>query len=85
MKKFRTNPIVIEAVQWTVSIDAETEISKMGCEFLVRPDNPDYLIIGTLEGDMQVSPWDWIIKGVKGEFYPCKPDVFELTYYPVQE
>ena len=77
--KFRKKPVVIEAVQWTVSIDAEEEIRAMGCEFEVQP-NPDYLVIHTLEGAMSASPWDWIIKGVKGEFYPCKPDIFEATY-----
>ena len=44
----------------------------------------DHILIPTLEGDMKASPGDYIIKGVKGEFYPCKPDIFELTYEPVQ-
>jgi hypothetical protein len=43
------------------------------------------LVIPTLEGDHIASPGDWIIKGVKGEFYPCKPDIFELTYDPVED
>ena len=38
------------------------------------------IVIHTLEGDMRADPEDWIIKGVKGEFYPCKPDIFEATY-----
>jgi hypothetical protein len=38
------------------------------------------LLIDTLEGGMQVSPGDWVIRGIKGEFYPCKPDIFEQTY-----
>lgn len=41
--------------------------------------------IHTLEGTMHVQKGDWIIKGVKGEFYPCKPDIFEMTYEPVEE
>ena len=41
-------------------------------------------VISTLEGDMEVSPGDWIIKGVVGEFYPCKPDIFEKTYEKVK-
>ena len=41
--------------------------------------------VGTLEGGQRVCPGDWIITGVKGEFYPCKPDIFELTYEPVGE
>lgn len=40
------------------------------------------LFIDTMEGEMMASPGDWIIKGVKGEFYPCKPDIFEATYEP---
>ena len=40
------------------------------------------IVIPTLEGDHLASPGDWIIKGVKGEFYPCKPDIFEATYEP---
>jgi hypothetical protein len=44
----------------------------------------DELIISTLEGDLRASPGDWIIRGVKGEFYPCKPDIFAATYEPVE-
>jgi hypothetical protein len=44
----------------------------------------DDLVIGTLEGDHQAIPGDWIIKGVAGEFYPCKPDIFAKTYEEVQ-
>ena len=47
-------------------------------------DGPMRLAIPTLEGVMEASPGDWIIKGVKGEFYPCKPDIFDATYEPVQ-
>jgi hypothetical protein len=42
-----------------------------------------YVLIQTLEGNMIGVPGDWIIKGVKGEFYPCKPDIFDATYEPV--
>lgn len=42
------------------------------------------LTIPTLEGDHTASPGDWIIRGVKGEFYPCKPDIFEMTYEPIE-
>ena len=41
--------------------------------------------IGTLEGVMEATPGDWIIRGIKGEFYPCKPDIFEMTYEKVEE
>lgn len=43
------------------------------------------LEINTLEGTMEVSPHDWVIRGVSGEFYPCKPDIFAATYDPVEE
>ena len=42
------------------------------------------MVIRTLEGDMKVTPGDWIIRGVQGEFYPCKPDIFAATYEPVE-
>lgn len=47
-----------------------------------KPEGKTVLIIKTLEGDMEASLGDWIIKGVNGEFYPCKPDIFEKTYEP---
>lgn len=53
-----------------------------------RPDDPEYvnhILISTLEGDMKALPGDYIIRGVSGEFYPCKPDIFEKTYEPVEE
>lgn len=71
--KFRKKPVVIEAVQWF----------KMGDHPAVVPGflsgMPVYFI-ETLEGDHLVTPGDWIITGVKGEHYPCKPDIFEMTY-----
>jgi len=45
-----------------------------------QEEHLDHILIPTLEGDMKASPKDWIIKGVNGEFYPCKPDIFEKTY-----
>lgn len=47
------------------------------------PEVPSLLMIETLEGRMSASPGDWIIKGVAGEFYPCKPEIFEQTYEPM--
>jgi hypothetical protein len=71
--KFRKKPVVIEATQWFKDGDhyAVIHASLSGM--------PVY-VIDTLEGEMLVSPGDWIIKGVKGEHYPCKPDIFEATY-----
>jgi hypothetical protein len=80
--KFRKKPVVIEAVQWTGDNydDMENFIS---CEFgyQARADgNGTDIVIKTLEGYMNGSPNDYVIKGVHGEFYPCKPDIFEATY-----
>jgi hypothetical protein len=55
-----------------------SEVGLRGAEIMKLP-----VVIATLEGDMTASPGDWIIKGVKGEFYPCKPDIFEATYEPL--
>jgi hypothetical protein len=86
---FRKKPVVIEAVQYTGHNGHEIEnwTSNKAIESPVlepTPDNPRgcYLQIKTLEGWMTAIQNDWIIKGVKGEFYPCKPDIFEMTYEP---
>jgi hypothetical protein len=84
--KFRKKPIVIEAVQFTGNNLFEC-LRFMGTPEPVV-DNPelhasDAPIIHTLEGQMSTSPGDWIIKGVKGEFYPCKPDIFAASYEPI--
>lgn len=86
--KFRKKPVVIEAVQWTgdnlyevIEFTGRHESSKDWTweqyRDIVRKDG---LKIFTLEGSMMASVGDWIIKGVKGEVYPCKPDIFEQTY-----
>lgn len=77
--KFRKKPIVIEAVlyrDWMRVQDCLPE-GVFVCPTTTEDDMP---VIHTLEGDMIVRDGDWIIKGVKGEFYPCKPDIFEATY-----
>lgn len=85
VKKFRKKPVVIEAMQYTGNNLADCLVwalgvsreSADGCQIMKLP-----LVIPTLEGDHTASPGDWIIRGVKGEHYPCKPDVFEMTYEP---
>jgi len=73
--QFRKKPVVIEATQWF----------KDGDHPAVRMTNGGKdPIIQTLEGPHFVTPGDWIITGVKGEHYPCKPDIFEATYEPVE-
>jgi hypothetical protein len=78
--KYRKKPIVIEAVCWRGFNSAEL-IAFMGVVSFTggKPT------ISTLEGELTVSIGDWIIKGVKGEYYPCKPDIFEATYELVEE
>ena len=75
-RSFRKKPALIEAVQWDG--DFNTASAFMDCEFSVGDDKS--LFIPTLEGEMEAHVGDWIIRGVQGEFYPCKPDIFEQTY-----
>ena len=76
MAKFKKKPVVIEAVQWNGS--NSQEIAKFFGEVMYG-EWVDAIPIATLEGTMKTSLGDWIIKGANGEFYPCKPDIFEKT------
>ena len=83
MKKYRKKPVVIEAIQFVDTTERIGEIQEfMGG--IIRVDYADknnpIIKIETLEGVMAANVGDYIIKGVKGEFYPCKPDIFEATY-----
>ena len=94
MPMFRKKPVIIEAVQWTGQNLHEVlaftgkrpkwnewfEDWKAYESFVKK--NGDIFKIKTLEGTMDASPGDWIIRGVNGEHYPCKPDIFEKTYEP---
>lgn len=73
--RYRKKPVVIEAIQFT---GGNTEELVDFCKCLVGDKNGIY--VDTLEGDMLISVGDFLIKGVRGEFYPCKPDIFEATY-----
>ena len=78
MAKYRKKPVEVEAIQWTgTNYDEVKEFC--GSEVIFDLFHHQ-IFIETLEGDMRASDGDFIIKGVKGEFYPCKPDVFEKTY-----
>jgi hypothetical protein len=79
-KKYRKKPVEIEAVQYTGG-NLE-QIKKFVDAQLISFDG-DFITIHTLEGDMLASKNDYIIRGVQGEFYPCKPDIFEQTYEEV--
>lgn len=84
--KFRKKPVVIEAVQYTgESPENFEEVAEfLGWDRLdTWVDEEKIFPIETLEGTMVVRPYDYIIKGVKGEYYPCKPDIFEETYEAV--
>ncbi|MEE9395284.1 MAG: hypothetical protein V3W41_22560 [Planctomycetota bacterium] len=92
MPKFRKKPVVIEAMlflggdQALINIDYAVEFDdwlkenqgERKCRYV-----GDTVIIPTLEGDHTASAGDWIIKGVQGELYPCKPDIFDATYESV--
>ena len=82
MKKYRKKPVVIEAIQWDGEDNTLNELARfIGKDIYL--DVCSQFTIETLEGDMKASLFDYIIKGIQGEFYPCKPDIFEATYEEV--
>jgi hypothetical protein len=96
IQMFRKKPVVIEAVQIHRITDEESVTDYLarnegianwcgGVSHMLSNEADPHFIIHTLEGDMKASAEDWIIKGVNGEFYPCKPDIFEKTYEPVDQ
>ena len=89
MTKYRKKPVTVEAFQWNGGISGFSEplhpewfnnAIKGGTVRFDVDDKGPHWIIRTLEGDHRANPHDWIIQGVKGELYPCKSDIFELTY-----
>ena len=88
--KYRKKPVVVEATQWDGTYLHATLLQEtLGLDTLGMTSHPPsntvrWWKIGTLEGGHEVSPLDFIITGVKGEHYPCKPDIFEMTYEPVE-
>ena len=80
--KYRKKPIVIEAVQFksTGGHGNHQEIADFVGQQLKIINMGDTIIIPTLEGNMECSLNDYVIRGIKGEFYPCKPDIFEQSY-----
>lgn len=84
IKQYRKKPVVISAVQWTGENVNEIQEFCANAKFGVEIGGSKKLEIQTLEGTMRADIRDYIIRGVKGEFYPCKPDVFEKTYEPIQ-
>lgn len=78
--KFRKKPVVIEAIEWTGDNFNHVYEFMHGIKDTITNTTDKKIIIHTLEGDMTADLNDWIIKGVNGEFYPCKPDIFAKTY-----
>lgn len=77
--KYRKKPVVIEAIQYDGTGNGfEIILNFVGDELWCNDDGD--VMIATLEGDHRVSAGDYVIRGVNGEFYPCKPDIFEKTY-----
>ena len=89
MGKYRKKPVVIDAIQLPPKGDYNLDDFHAWCEEVgfeeFESGRDETLIIPTLEGDHTAQPGDWIIKGVAGEFYPCKPDIFAATYEKVEE
>lgn len=83
--KYRKKPVVIEAVLWTGGRECFGGTIRPFCDKAIWHYNHDTLAIETTEGIMTVQPGDWIIRGVKGEYYPCKPDIFDATYEKVED
>ncbi len=87
MAKYRKKPVVIEALKYQAEHGNNRVVNwlaQQGANITDWLFFDGEITIPTLEGKMKVSDGDWIIKGVKGEFYPCKPDIFELTYELVE-
>ena len=86
MAKYRKKPVVVEAVQYDGTEESLLKIMQLQSHkpSWIRVDAGD-LLISTLEGVMRATVGDYIVKGVKGELYPCKPDVFEKTYELVEQ
>lgn len=91
MREFRKKPVVVHAMQFEtnnesgdVNMNAIVIAINQGRDKPGAWHNGTNIFILTLEGEMRAEVGDWIIRGVKGEFYPCKPDIFEATYEQVE-
>ncbi|RJE47667.1 hypothetical protein A7K50_03195 [Dehalobacter sp. MCB1] len=91
--KYRKKPVVIEALQFKTNnepkgspnMDSIVNWANQGKDKINAWHNGTNIFISTLEGEMRADVGDFIIKGIQGEFYPCKPDIFEKTYEKVEE
>ena len=89
--KFRKKPVVIEAVKASDLNSSDQDwvyfpewVLQAVIDGILRRGSSGGTLIRTLEGEMHAEPSDWIIRDVKGELYPCKPDIFAATYEPVE-
>lgn len=81
MARYRKKPVVIEAIRWDGNLaTVQPLLIGSACEAVSQDLGSPALFITTLEGEMRADVGDWIIRGVKGELYPCKPDIFAATY-----
>jgi hypothetical protein len=88
--RFRKKPIVIEAIQFQGFTDGPNDLPTEIAQFIKDDDGVvsikrGELVIRNLGGEQTASKGDWIIRGVQGELYPCKPDIFAATYEPVED
>ncbi|NCC96396.1 MAG: hypothetical protein EOM02_06095 [Synergistales bacterium] len=84
--RYRKKPVEVEAFRWTgKDSDVLPEWLVVAMQQRIVAKRYTYLYIDTLEGTHRADPGDYIIQGVKGELYPCKPDIFEMTYEEVKE
>lgn len=90
MNKYRKNPIIVEAIKLTRNF-AEMARDFVGADNIAMynlgefAEDSCFIEITTLEGNMTANEGDYIIKGIRGEFYPCNPEIFKATYEPVAE
>ena len=85
MPKFRKKPVVIEAFQTGSSDAPDWALDALNKGTMYYDAQDGLLRVRTPEGEHLAYPGDWIIKGVKGELYPCKPDIFAATYEPAKD
>jgi hypothetical protein len=92
MMKYRKKPLILEAYQWfPCMLDTpgvrhikanKVDLSKTRG---IIVDRPERYVVDTPSGEVWLEPGDWVIKGISGEYYPCKPDIFELTYEDLEQ
>lgn len=85
MSRFRKKPVEVEAMLFAAPWEPVQEFCGSLRLISAAGSGVAFGVIPTLEGDMRAEVGDWIIRGVQGEFYPCKPDIFAATYEPVTE